>query len=193
MRHQERLAKAVRVITLPPVMVVTLTIALCTRRGLVFSSPLDVGAALFFLAMTPFLAYPLQKWIPKYKEAGREGQRKLAFLFNILGYAGAWWYGLITHAADTLQLLYNSYLLSVLLLFAVNKLLKIRASGHACATAAPTVFAGYFLGASWAAFFLLLTLSSVWASVTLKRHKLSDMVLGMLVFLCAFFTALLFS
>lgn len=192
MRSGEKLAKGIRIITIPPVMITLFVAILYSHCDFVFSSAFDVGATLFFLGIMPVLAYPLQKCIPNYKEKGREGQRELAFLFTIFGYIGAWGYGWLFRVSHALQLLFNAYLLSVLLMFSVNKLLKIRASGHACSAAAPMVLAGYFLNIGWALSFLLLFIASVWASVTLKRHKFSDMMFGVAVFLCAFSIALLF-
>lgn len=192
MKHTEKLARLVRIITVPPFMISLLTITVSMQCDGVFLSISDVCATVFFLGIIPFLAYPMQRWLPTYKRKGREGQRELAFLCTIAGYICAWGYGLLTKVSDELQFIYNAYLLSVLILFVINKGLHIRASGHACGTIAPAVFTTYFLNIGCSAIYLLLAVASMWASVYLKRHKLSDTVWGVLVFLCAYFIALLF-
>lgn len=193
MKNLQRIAKIIRVITVPPVMVILLSIALYTGHKTMFLSSADAAATMVLLGIVPILAYPMQKWIPGFRDTGREGQRKLAFIFNIIGYFAAWGYGLLAHVSLELQLLFTTYLLSVLLLSIVNKLLKIRASGHACSTIAPVFFSGYFLGTGWALLFLVMAAASIWASVYLKRHRPRDIAAGITVFIGSFFMAVLFS
>lgn len=193
MKNLQRIAKGIRMITVPPVMVLFLSIALYAGHNTIFLSNADVAAAIILLGIVPILAYPMQKWIPGFQDKGREGQRKLAFIFNIIGYFAAWGYGLFTHVSPELQMLFTAYLLSVLLLSATNQLLKIRASGHACSTVAPVFFAGYFLDLGWALLFLVIAAASIWASVYLKRHRPREIAVGIIVFICSFFMAVLFS
>lgn len=193
MTRMQKLAKLIRILTVPPIMVILLIAMLWAHCRTMFSTALDACFAVFFLGVTPLFAYPLQKWIPGYKARGREGQRELAFLFNIIGYIAAWGYGLISKASPELQLIFNAYLMSVLLLFAINKCFKTRASGHACSVIAPACFACYFGVYPFALFYLVLAAASMWASVYLKRHKPSDILWGVLTFACAFLIALLFS
>ena len=40
---------------------------------------------LLFLVVLPLLAYPLQKYIPHFKDSGRDGQRSLAMIFSAAG------------------------------------------------------------------------------------------------------------
>lgn len=192
MKNLQRIAKIIRMITVPPVMVILLSIMLYAGRKTMFWSNADAAAAMIFLGVVPILAYPMQKWIPGFRDQGREGQRKLAFIFNIIGYLAAWGYGLLMRVSPELEQLFTAYLLSVLLLSAANQFLKIRASGHACSTIAPVFFAGYFLDVGKTLFFLVMAMASIWASIYLKRHQPKDIIAGVLVFVCSFFMAVLF-
>jgi hypothetical protein len=46
----------------------------------------DIVLAVLSLMIIPVLAYPLQNVIPGFKGKGRDGQRKLAFIFTLFGY-----------------------------------------------------------------------------------------------------------
>ena len=192
MTRTQKLAKLIRILTVPPIMVILLIVMLWVHCRTMFLTAWDACFAVLFLGIAPLLAYPMQKWIPGYKTRGREGQRELAFIFNIVGYIAAWGYGLISGASRELQFIFNAYLLSVLILSAVNKLLRVQASGHACSVIAPAGFACYFGVYAFAGVYLVLAAASMWASVYLKRHKPSDMLWGVLTFACAFFIATLF-
>ena len=129
----EKIAKVVRTITIPPVMVLLLLLILFALNGDVFhNSILDLLFSILFLALIPVAAYPLQPLIPKYKDKGREGQRNSAFVFTAAGYAGAIIYSALASVSKELLLIYFAYLLSVLALLFSNKVIKFRSSGHMC-------------------------------------------------------------
>ena len=54
-----------------------------------FASTTECIILLLLLGIVPVLAYPYQKVSPKYKAGGRSAQRKLAFVFTLLGYTAA--------------------------------------------------------------------------------------------------------
>ena len=79
------LAHAVRVVSVPPVMVGILLTLLLTLREDVFATPLEFVASLAGLTILPILAYPVSVLIPAIRRKGREGQRSLAMYFSTVG------------------------------------------------------------------------------------------------------------
>ena len=77
-----RIAKIVRVSSVPPFMVTILIILLYFLREGIFRSWIDAVVSIVALAVIPVLAYPLSWIIPKIRAKGREGQRILAFALN---------------------------------------------------------------------------------------------------------------
>lgn len=89
---KEKLAKIIRIITVPPILVAELIIVLLFRRPDIFHSAVDYAVALIFLGLFPILVYPICAMIPKLKKTGREGQRNLAFVGTVVGYTLAFLY-----------------------------------------------------------------------------------------------------
>ena len=134
--------------------------------------------SIFFLCVLPILAYPLQKYIPYFKDKGREGQRNLAMIFAMLGYVLGVTANLFLNATETLWLIYVEYLLSGLLIVIFNKVFKLRASAHACGVAGPTVMLAY-LGVYFTAIpGMLLYVASFISSIIMKRHTWQQFVGG---------------
>lgn len=82
--NKEKTAKLIRIITVPPIMVTVLLLILYFNKREIFSKESDMIIMLIFLGIFPVLAYPLQKIIPKFRREGRNGQRKLAFVTNVM-------------------------------------------------------------------------------------------------------------
>ena len=59
-------------------------------------------------------------------------QRKLAFIFSLIGYATALLWAILVHTSKELLMICATYFISVVILTFFNKVLKKRASGHAC-------------------------------------------------------------
>ena len=78
---KEKSAKIIRIISIPPVMVSVMFIFLILFRYDIFNSPVDIVIDIAMLGVLPVLAYPISKLIPQLAEKGRDGQRKLAFIF----------------------------------------------------------------------------------------------------------------
>lgn len=74
---KQYVAKIIRIITVPPVMVLLLLTLLFTVRSDIFSGTGPFALSIVFLAGIPILAYPLSILIPSVREKGRDGQRKL--------------------------------------------------------------------------------------------------------------------
>lgn len=80
-----------------------------------------------------------------------------------------------------------------LILTLFNKLLHIRASGHAASAVSPCVFSLMYAGVAAGCAFGLVFLLSAWASVHLRRHKVTDILAGVGVFALALSGAWLIS
>jgi len=188
---KEKFAKFIRIVTVPPVMVTALIVILCIARDDIFTSAIDVVMSFIFLAFIPVLAYPLSALIPKIKEKGREGQRNLAFVLTAIGYVAIWLYGLLSASNQNLLLIYTGYFLSVVILLILNKLLKIRASGHACSITGPIVFVSYFLGFKGLVVGVITYALIFWASITTKRHTPQEFIFGTATCIVSFIIPLL--
>ena len=111
---KERIAKAIRVLSVPPVMVSVLILILAFSKDGIFRSTLEIVITIVLLGFVPILAYGLQKILPGFKEQGREGQRKLAFITNLVGYSAAFLWALIADVENALLLICSTYLLGVM-------------------------------------------------------------------------------
>ena len=172
------IAKTVRVVTIPPLLVTSLFIVLYFGKPDFFRGVTDLLAGITFLALIPTLAYPLQPLIPGFRGKGRKGQRRLAFITSAIGYIGGILYAVISGVSHELLLIYGSYLVSVIVLTVFNTVLKRKASGHACGVAGPLIFTVYFLGWGWLIPCVILAGAVAWSSVALKRHTPNDILLG---------------
>lgn len=180
MSGKERWAKLVRILTTPQVTALALVSLLAVRRAELFRGAWDYGVSVFFLGIFPLLAYPAARLIPAARRVGREAERRLAFLFCLLGYLLLYIYGLCVRVDRRLFLLYEMYLFSGLILAAVNVLFQRKASGHACGTTGALLLAGCFLGWRWSMLFVLIFLLSAWASLALERHTVREFMIGSL-------------
>lgn len=194
-KKYDKLAKTIRVITVPPIMVLALLLLAYWLRRDVFQSTSELLLSILFLMVIPISTYPLALVIPKYKHEGREGQRNIAFIMNIIGYAGVVIWGWFAHVSDVLMQIHLTYFFSVCILLLFNKVFKIRASGHACSIAGPLILLVYLLG--WAAFVpcALLFAAIVWASLYAKRHTPKELFWGALcagIALCVSFIPMRF-
>lgn len=188
---KEKIAKLVRVITVPPFLVAALIIILYIQKSDIFRSVTDYTAALVFLGLLPVLVYPIWAAIPKLKEKGREGQRNLAFIGTLIGYTLAFLYGELSGAVPELKLIFRTYFIAVLLLTFTNKVLKKRASGHACGVVSPALFLCCFVGWYTLPVCIFIIAVSFWGSLTLSRHKPMELLGGSIICLLSFAIAYL--
>lgn len=184
----KKLAKIIRVITIAPVMAILSLIVLFAFRPDEFSGTWNFICAVFFLTVLPVLAYPLQPLIPGFRGKGREGQRKLAMLMAVLGYVAGVSSVVWMNISGGLLMFYLTYLISGILIVISNKLIKVRASGHACGVCGPIAFLVYFLGAP--ALCGAVVLAAVyWASLKLSRHTWPELISGSLIPIAAMFAS----
>ena len=176
----KKLAKIVRGVTVPPIMVSLFLLFLYFFRDDVLTNIPDLCFSLLFLAILPVLAYPLQATIPAFRPGGQKMKRKLAFVLSLVGYTAALIVSLLRDAVPNLAYIDAVYLCSVVVLTLINLLTPWHASGHACSLVGPAVMICFFIG--WPAVVpaLLLTALSFWASVYLKRHTPREFLLGAL-------------
>ena len=172
------LAKIIRVVTVPPVMVGTLIVLLSTLRADVFVNVGESLMTMLFLAVIPVLAYPLSMLIPSVKAKGRDGQRNLAFLLSFFGYLGGVVYAFVAHVSTPLMIIFGTYFLSILVLTFMNRVIKVRASGHACSIAGPIGLVCYFLPPVCIVCALALYTVIFWASVHMGRHTVKEFIWG---------------
>jgi hypothetical protein len=150
--------------------------ALVPHRDLVFS--------LLFLVALPLLAYPLQPLVPGFRGKGREGQRNLAIVMAVVGYVAGLVYAVAARSGFHMRLIFLTYLLSGLGIFAMNKGLRIRASGHACGIVGPLAMLFYVFGPVTAVG-LVVPAVVYWASVKMGRHTAVELLWGSLIPLAA--------
>ena len=186
-----RLAKTIRVLSVPPVMVTALILILYRQDRLIFRNTSDVVMPIVFLGFVPILAYPLQHLIPALRQNGREAQRKLAFLLSMIGYTLALIWAVSHPVSSQMLLLCLTYFFSVVLLTLCNKALHVHASGHACSVTGPLLLLIYLV--DWKLIFPCIAsgLLIAWSSLYLKRHTAKELLTGSLVCLVSFAAALL--
>ena len=178
--NTSKVAKLVRIATLAPIMaLVALTILMGTTKD-VFHYVWDYGFAVAFLVILPILAYPLQPLIPSYKDKGREGQRQLAIVMAVLGYIGGIIVALTTTIPEKLKIIYFTYFISGVLIMVFNKLIKVRASGHACGVVGPMALLVFCIG-PFALVGLIVLLVVYWASLKMERHTISQLFWGSVI------------
>ncbi len=181
-----KIAHAVRIVSVPPVMVGILLILLFTLRDDVFASPWEFAVSLMGLTVLPVLAYPVSFAVPALRAKGREGQRSLAMYFSTVGYVGVFVYGLIAQVGTGLMHIYAGYLFSVIIILIGNKICKVRISGHACSVSGPLVYSGYFLGVWGIIVGVACWCAILWASLVMKRHTFREFIFGTLTCLFSF-------
>ena len=176
-----KISLIVRKLTIPPVFAIAL---LC---AVFFMIPNGIGsvwllfAGIFFLAGLPTLAYPLQKYMPHFKDKGRDGQRSLAMLFSFVGYLLGTIVAFAASAPTVLKIIFLEYLFCGISMLVLNKCFKLKASGHACGVIGPMfmmVYLGLYVPAAICARFAIPVYNS---SIKTKRHTPKQLLGGALI------------
>ena len=139
-----KISSLIRKVTIPPVFAALLLVAVYVAYPHYFGAIWQLVAGLFFLTVLPTLAYPLQKYIPHFKDKGRDGQRTLAMSFSFAGYLLGTITVYVTSAPLQLKLIYMEYLLCGAAMLLLNKCFHLKASGHACGIVGPVILLLYF-------------------------------------------------
>jgi len=173
-----KLSLLIRIITVPPTFAVALLVIAYVMYPHYFGSIWQLLGGLFFLCILPLLAYPLQKYIPHFKDKGRDGQRSLAMIFSAVGYLLGTTVALLTGAPAELKIIYFEYLLCGISMLVMNKAFKRKASGHACGVVGPILVMLYFKMFIPSIIGLLLVVPVYVASVKTKQHTLPQLIGG---------------
>ncbi len=174
----KKLAYIIRVITVPPFMALVMLLVLFINSSFMFGKTANFILIVLFLVVFPMLAYPLWPLIKKYKDKGRDGQRTLAIIFSVSGYILGFIFGIVMRAPISVLIIYISYMISGLLIMLFNKIIRFKASGHACGVAGPYILLANF-GQSIGYYIGIPVLGLVYlASLYMKRHSLGQLITG---------------
>ena len=192
MINTSKLAKSIRVVSIPPITAILLILILTLLRCNIFFTIYDIFIPIVFLGIVPALAYPLQKIVPKYEKLKREGQRNLAFICSLIGYTVTFVWSLLSKVHQSILLICCTYFLSTVLLTIFNKFLNIRASGHSCSVTGPLIFMVYLI--DWKLIFpcLIYGWFVIWSSLYLKRHTKKELLTGIILAFVSFFISIYF-
>ena len=170
-------AKAIRAVTVPPFLITGMLITLAVSIDNFYTGAGQMTLAILLLGLVPFLAYPLQKLMPRGGEV-REEQRNMAFVLTFAGYLTALACSIMGNWGKELQYIIVTYFISMSLLVFCNKALHIRASGHACSVTGTLYFLSFFLGARAVIPCICIATAVVWSSLRLKRHTVQEIFWG---------------
>lgn len=173
--------KIIRVITVAPVLAIIMAAIIAGSCEGIFPSPWHLAYSMFFLGVLPLLAYPLQKYIPAYKDKGREGQRNLAIIFAAAGFTIGCIMSFVFPASDGMRVIFLEYFCGAFAVLVFNKGFHIRLSGHACGALAPVALFLYFRLYAAAVVGTVLAVLVFVASIETKRHTFFQLVGGGLV------------
>jgi len=178
---KNKISKIISTISVAPLVALyVLTIIYFHDKNIFGGNVLWYGISIFFLTLMPLSAYLLEHVLPAYKTAGREGERKLAFVMCIAGYIIGTLVSFVFRAPPVVRMVFVSYLVSGGILALVNSMMKFKASGHACGVAGPFVVLFYLLGAK--VWYVILTLVPVfWARIAMGRHSLKELISGAMI------------
>lgn len=170
--------KIIRIVTVAPIMAFLLyTLTFIFRREF-FPSAWHYIYSVICLTVLPLLAYPLQRFIPPFKNKGRDGQRTLAIIFSVVGYLLCCLFGLIFDQPSELWLITLVYLFSGVCILISSKLFKFKISGHACGVLGPVFVLFYFGLYAPAIIGLFIAAFVYYASLASERHTLPELVGG---------------
>lgn len=168
----------IRRITVPPTFAAVLLILGYLIYPEFFGSVWQLVGGLGFICVLPLLAYPLQKYIPYFKDKGRAGQRSLAMIFSAVGYLFATLIAFLTRAPIEYKIICLEYLFCGISMLVINKVFKLKASGHACGIVGPVLMMIYFKMFIPAAVCALLIIPVFISSVKTKQHSAYQLVGG---------------
>ena len=187
----DRFYLTIRKATVPPAIAVIMLVLIGAFYPETFGSAAAFAYSVLFLGILPLLAYPLQRFIPRYKDRGREGQRALAMVFSVVGYVAGVVTGLLTGAPTNLILIYLEYLASGILITLFNKGFHLKASGHACGIVGPVAMLAYFKLYLCSAIGCALAALVFVASIKTRRHTLGQLIGGSIIPVAALLLLLL--
>lgn len=171
---KQTIAKIVRIASLSP-FTAAVTLVIMYASGIV-THYTQLIATLCCLTVLPILSYPLHLAVPKLRAKGRDGERSLAIIFSVVGYAIITVLCFALGYPAKLTAFVLTYLVSGAILF-VCRLFGVRPSGHCCGVSGPIAYLIAFVS-PWYAFAALLLVPVAWSCLSLKRHTLLQCVIG---------------
>lgn len=174
----DKICLMIRKITVAPIMADIFLICMIIHIFWVFGDILRWVYCLIFIGVFPLFAYPMQKYIPKFRDKGRRGQRILAMIFAVTGYVLGCLCNLIFSSSVGVWVIFLEYLLSGLIVFIFNKLFKLKISGHACGIAGPIALFLYFGLYVQAVIGMLFFVAVYISSLRIKRHTIWQLLGG---------------
>ncbi len=184
-------AGIVRCVSVPPILISALLVWFYFACDGMFASYLSLALSIVFLGGVPLLAYAVWAVVPRWRRLGRRSQRKLAFVFSLVGYTGGLIYALVAEVSRSLLVIFLTYFLSAVLLTLCNKVLKFRASGHGCGVTGPLLLPAVFVSPLWILPSMLILSLVYLSSLLLKRHSMKELLTGSGVAVLSFVVALL--
>ena len=176
-----RIATIIRKLTIPPTFAVILLLTAYIAYPNEMGSVWYVLGGILCLAVLPAMAYPLQKYIPGFKDKGRNGQRTLAMIFSFIGYLLGAALAYILNAPNTVKIIALEYLFCGITMLICNKVFKFKASGHACGVIGP-IFMMAYLGLYIPALVCTLFVIPVFAaSIQTKQHTAPQLLGGSVI------------
>lgn len=183
----------IRKITIPSVFAIVFLLVTYFLQPALIGSPLNLILGIFFLGILPMLGYPLQKYIPYFKDKGRDGQRYLAMIFSAAGYLLGILSAFLTNAPSALLAVYTEYLLCGIAILVVNKLFHLKASGHSCGISGPVLLFLYFKMYLSAIIGTIFIIPVIVSSIKTKRHTAKQLFGGIVIaFCCMVIVSLIF-
>ncbi|SHO43964.1 hypothetical protein [Anaerocolumna xylanovorans] len=178
MNSKEKAAKIIRIISVPPIMALSLLLVAFFFKNEIYNRQQDFVFSIAALVVFPILAYPASEIFIRNKENKRERQRNFAFVFSLIGYTALLIYGAVFKVSSDMTAISLTYFLTVVILTLFNKIFKIKASGHAASCTSPLIFFIYFWG--WPLIFPcgIAFTAILWSSLELKRHSLKEFFIG---------------
>jgi len=173
----EKLAKIIRVTTVAPFNIfIAMTLIFLIKPNFI-GGILPYILSVLFLAIFPLLAYPCQKFVPYYRDKGRNGQRNFSIVMSVIGYLLGLTFSLIFKENNFIIVLYLTYLLSGISIAVFSKIIKFKASGHTCGLIGPLALLFYVFN-FYALIGLIIVPFVFWASIKLKRHTFPQLIAG---------------
>lgn len=173
---------AVRILTLPPIVIGVTVLLMYVPAGLLMLWELLWCEV--FLLLIPLAAYPLREILHIGRER-RTGQRNSALVCSAIGYIAGLIWSLLIPCSWLVHILFLSYVISIALLLLLNMVFRFRASGHACSMTAPAVLLTWRLHPLMLIPSALLIAAVYRSSLKLSRHTLPQLLAGSAVSLLA--------
>lgn len=140
-------------------------------------SGLGLPVAMFSLCVLPAASYGVWYAVPSLKREGRSSQRKLAVICSVIGYVLNTAYVLISGAAGCERLAVFTYLFSGIITAILSYAFHVKSSGHACGVSGPAFLLSITVHPAFLLLYLLL-IPVVRSSLKLKRHSLTELMIG---------------